>query len=113
MKSSTAKPSPATRAALVALLKSDSAITATHRARILAAFDASTNERPKGWLPASAVAKSLSLSLSTVMLWADGGRVEARRVGDRLTLVNQEEVAAYAAAHPRRGSRLASAPGDE
>lgn len=88
-------PSPATRAAIVALLRADPGVTATHRARILAAFDA-VGERPKGLQPVSVVAASLGLSLPTVMRWIEAGEVAGRREGDRLTLVNREEVAAYA-----------------
>ena len=102
MKNATAQPSPATRAALVALLKSDKAITATHRARILTAFDA-IGERPKGWLPISAAARNVGVTLATAMNWANAGKIQSRRVGDRLTLVDQEEVAAYASTHKRRG----------
>jgi len=101
----TQSPSPATRAALVAILKADKAISVTHRARILAAFDAPVSERPAGWLPASAVARKVGVSLNAVLQWIDKGNVAARRVGDRLTLVNTEEVAAYAATRPKRGQK--------
>lgn len=97
-------PSPATRVALVALLRADKGISSTHRARILAAFDAGATEagRPAGWGPASVAAKKNDIYLATLLGWANRGKIQSRRVGERLTLVNFEEVAAYAALHPRR-----------
>ncbi len=101
-------PSPATRAALVALLRADPGITTTHRNRILAAFDGGEGRgrtRPHGWEPASAVAAALGIPLTTLLRWLDAGKVEGRRIGERLTLVHREEVAAYAADHPARQSK--------
>lgn len=100
-------PASATRAALVALLRADKGISATHRARILAAFDAPDGEagRPEGWVPASVAAKKNGIYLTTLLDWAEAGKVASRRVGDRLTLVNLEEVSAFAALHPRRTRR--------
>jgi excisionase family DNA binding protein len=99
-------PSPTTRAAILALLRADPGVTAAHRARILAAFDATTTGKPpKGWLPASEVAKATGLHLSRLLRLIDAGKVAGRREGGRLVLVNMEEVAAYADANPPRRGR--------
>lgn len=105
-------PSPATRAALVALLRADKGVSATRRARVLAAFDAEEGAagRPAGWGPASIAAKKNDIHLATLLGWADRGKIQSRRVGERLTLVNLEEVAAYAALHPRRPRTPPAAP---
>lgn len=95
-----------TRAQLVALLRADPSISATRRARILAAFDAPEGDagRPVGFIPASLAAKEIGVSLPTVLRWCESGAVASRRLGDRVTLVDREEIAAYASTRPRRKS---------
>ena len=91
-----------TRTRLIALLRADKTISAAHRARIVAAFDDRDGERPAGWGAASIVAKDLDLPLESILRWADEGRIEARRLGARLTLVCPAEVARHAARHFHR-----------
>lgn len=106
------QPSPATRAALLALLKTDPGISPAHRAEILAAFDRKTAPPAAADLaPVSAVARSLGLYVQTVVRWIERGVIEGHRQGERLTLVSRSEVAAYVAANPpRKGRRPATPP---
>lgn len=105
------KPSPATRAALLALLKTDPGISPAHRAEILAAFDRKAAPPAAADLaPVSAVARDLGLYVPTVLRWIERGVVQGHRQGERLTLVSRAEVAAYVAANPPRKGRRAATP---
>lgn len=105
------QPSPATRAALLAILKTDPGISPAHRAEILAAFDRKAAPPPAADLaPVSAVARDLGLYVPTVLRWIERGVVQGHRQGERLTLVSRAEVAAYVAANPPRKGRRAATP---
>lgn len=107
-------PSPATRAAIVALLKADAGVSLAHRARILAAFDAPDGAPPDGFRPASEVARTVGMNLATLLRWAERGVVAGRRVGSRLVLVREAEVKKMlAVSPPRRGRRPGSVPKKE
>ncbi len=92
------KPSPITRAAIAAVLQADPGVSPSLKARVLAAFDSETDTpRLAGWVPASIAAKQAGVSLPTILRWADKGAIASRRQGERVTLVNADEVTGYAA----------------
>ena len=95
-------PSPATRAALIALLRADKGISPPHRHRVIAAFDAGTGARPLGWVSATQAALKIGVAASSVLRWAEEGKIQSRHAGERFVLVDADEVAAYAAAHPQK-----------
>ena len=102
-------PNSATVAAIAAVLLADEGLSDKHRDRVLAVLRAPGGqpERSAGWMPASLCAVRLGVHLSTLVRWADSGRVKSRRTpGDRALLVNLDECQRYAAAHPnaKRGT---------
>ncbi len=108
-------PNAATLAAVTAVLLADEGLTEKHRDRVLAVLRAPGGqpERSAGWMPASLCAVRLGVHLSTLLRWADSGRVKSRRTpGDRALLVSFEECQRYAASHPnaKRGTTSTRTP---
>lgn len=60
---------------------------------------------PEKLVPVSEMARSLGLPTATVWRWVRAGRVHGVRHGERLTMVNPDEVKAYAVANPPRKGR--------
>ena len=94
--------SPATRAAVIAVLDTDPALSSGHRARILAACDspADPGPAPVVWLTLAQAAASLGLSYATLTRWAASGRIQTARVGGRIMVSPEAVEAARAAAKP-------------
>jgi len=97
----TPTPSPYTRDAILAVLRLDPAITPVHRAKILAAFDGTPAASSplvravadrSGRVKASVAAAQAGVAISTVTRWCESGEISSERIGDRITLVNLEEV---------------------
>ena len=78
---------PATRAAIVAVLDTDSGLTPAHRARILAACDSVADEpAPVRGMSAAAAAKYLGKHPATLSRWIADGRLTGEKVEGRFLL---------------------------
>ena len=101
--------SPATRAAVEAILNADGGMSPAHRAAVLRALDRKTGAVQK-LVPVSEMARSLGVPTATVWRWVKSGRIHGRREGARLTLVDKAEVESYVAANPPRKGRHKVSP---
>lgn len=89
MKSKLSAMNPATRAAVLAVLDTDPALTASHRARIIAACDSKDDAAqppPVRGMSASAAAKYLGRHPATISRWIADGRLTGEKVEGRFLL---------------------------
>lgn len=79
---------PATRAAIVAVLDTDSALTPAQRARIIAACDSVADPAPPAQhgMSASAAARYLGKHPATLSRWIAEGRLKGEKVEGRFLL---------------------------
>ena len=92
--------SPHTRAAVAAILDTDTGLSAAHRLAILTACDKPTEAAaaaPGAEIPARDAAHILGKSLSTILRWMESGELQGRKIGKRLTVVSCESVEAIRA----------------
>ena len=81
--------SPATRAAIVAVLDTDSALSPAQRARIIAACDSIADPapaQPQRGMSASAAAKYLGKHPATLSRWIAEGKLTGEKVAGRFLL---------------------------
>ena len=103
---------PATRAAIIAVLETDSALVPAQRARIIAACDSISNDTPAPaqGMSASAAARSLGKHPATLSRWIAEGKLTGEKIEGRFIL-SPESVESMRAALAAPARPVAPLPG--